>query len=82
MTVRDVAETLQISRYTVERGVLAGDLRAIDVSGRRTGVGRRRAWRITSDSLAEFLERRASAPPRPVRCPKRRRLEGVIEFIK
>lgn len=82
MTVRDVADALQVSRYTVERWILAGDLRAIDVSGRRTGGGRRRSWRISQDSLAEFMERRASAPPRPVRRGKRRRLEGIIEFIK
>ena len=76
MTVVDVAEFLQVSRYTVERWILAGDLRAIDVSGRRTGAGRRLSRRISQESLTEFMEWRASAPPRPVRRPKRRRLEG------
>ena len=82
LTVRDVAEALLVSRDTVDRWVQAGELRAIDVSGRRTGGPRRRSWRISHESLAEFLEHRATAPKRPARPARRRRSEGVIEFIK
>ena len=81
MTVKDVAEWLQVSRDTVERWIHAGTVRAVDVSSGGNGSSRRPSWRISSASLQEFMHRRANYVPPERRKPKRKPTD-VIEFIK
>ena len=81
MTVKDIAEWLQVSRDTVERWIHAGTVRAVDVSSGGNGSSRRPSWRISSASLQEFMHRRANYVP-PKRRKPIRKSSDVIEFIK
>ena len=51
LTVRDVADLLQVGEVTVRHWIRDGELRAIDVG---------REWRIAPGDLEQFVERRAS----------------------
>jgi excisionase family DNA binding protein len=52
MTVRDIAEMLQLSRSTVMLLLARGDIESLKI---------RRARRVTGTALREFLEARAAA---------------------
>ena len=82
LTIREVAELARVSRDTVERWVHTGQLEAVDVSRAAHPGGHRAAWRISSRSLALFLQHRANRPPAPP-APKRRVWRhGIVDFIK
>jgi excisionase family DNA binding protein len=51
LTVKDVAELLQVGEVTVRHWIKDGELRAIDVG---------REWRIAPRDLEQFVERGAS----------------------
>ena len=51
LTVKDVADLLQVGEVTVRHWIKDGELRAIDVG---------REWRIAPRDLEQFIERRAS----------------------
>jgi len=83
LTVRHVAQRLNVSRDTVVRWIQNGLLSAVDV-GTCSSIGPHRAsWRISPESLQAFLKARASRPPVPARTRRNRAGEHrVIEFIK
>lgn len=82
LTIREVARLIRVSRDTVERWVRTGQLEAVDVS-RTTRPGARRAsWRISSRSLAAFLDQRATRPPPPPTPSRRATRREVVDFIK
>jgi excisionase family DNA binding protein len=82
LTIQEVALRLHVSRDTVERWINTGEIRAVDVSGRRGKSPCRSSWRISAESLETSLEGRANHPPMPTPKTHRIRSSGVIEFIK
>ena len=82
LTIREVAEKLQISRDTVERWIHGGHVKAIDVSKNSFNTSHRPCWRINSMSLDDFLQARLNQPAYPKRKYPRRNKSEVIEFIK
>ena len=86
LTVSEVAAHIHVSRDTVERWIHAGLLRAVDVGIIGQGSRRRSYWRISSESIENFIASRANKPPLPSPPAVHRRpvdkKQGVIEFIK
>ena len=82
LTIQQVAEQLGVSRDTVARWISTGQLQAVDVSPHARKGSHRASWRIHFQSLAVFLESRASAAPMELRERPNRQAPGVIEFIK
>ncbi len=66
-TPPELARMLGIAPDKVLSWIRAGELRAVDLSENR---GKRPRWRISRESLDEFLKRRAATPPPK---PRRRR---------
>ena len=68
-TLADIAELLGTSVDRVGDMVRCGDLAAVDIGS----VGaRRRTWRVSAESLAQFLARRATQSPPPKQRRRRR----------
>jgi len=77
LTPPEVADTLGVNADKVRTWILAGELRAVDLSIKQGGRPR---WKISEDDLESFLSRRiATPPPKPTRRRKRQP-ENVIEF--
>lgn len=78
LTPPEVAKRYRVSPDKVRAWILAGQLRAVDVSA-RPGVGRPR-WRIHPADLIAFETSRTAAPPvKPTR--RRRKAADVIEYF-
>ena len=82
LTIREVAEKLQVSRDTVERWIHGGHVKAIDVSKNSCNASHRPCWRVNSMSLDDFLKARLNQSPYPKRTHPRQLKSEVIEFIK
>jgi excisionase family DNA binding protein len=52
LTVRDVAEELQVTEETVRRWIRAGELAVLELGGPRAG------YRIRRDELERFIKQR------------------------
>ncbi len=78
LTPPEVAERYRVSPDKVRAWILAGQLRAVDVSS-KPGIGRPR-WRVSpSDLIAFENSRTVSAPVKPAR--RRRKAADVIEYF-
>jgi predicted site-specific integrase-resolvase len=77
---REVAHQFQVKPGTVSAWIRNGTLRAVDVSERRS---KRPRWRISPESIAEFLAVRSSRPSAPPTSRHRRprKQEAVIQFF-
>jgi len=73
LTPPAIAEALGVSHEKVMAWIKSGELPAVDVAARGS---RRPRFRISPEAFAEFLERRAVAPPPP--RVKRRRSEAQV----
>jgi excisionase family DNA binding protein len=85
VAIHDVAKHFSVSRDTVERWIQAGYLRAVNLGLNKPRAGRNRAcWRISAESLEEFVRSRMSKtlPVHGQRRSRRRLPADVIEFIK
>ena len=82
LTIQEVALRLHVSRDTVERWINTGEIRAVDVSGRRGKSPCRSSWRISVKGLEAFIESRTNRLPTNLPPTRRNRNVGVIEFIK
>ena len=83
LTVSEVADSLRVSRETVIRWVRSGSLAAVDISTDSKRPHQRTHWRISQESLSQFLENRSVQPPqRKRRRPPFLRQPDVVEFIK
>ncbi len=70
-----VARQLGVDAHKVLRWIASGQLQAINV-----GDGTRPRWRIMSDDLQAFLDRRAAQPA--TKATRRRKVDpAVIEFF-
>ena len=78
MTVRDVAEKLEVSIHAVLGWIGAGELRATNVAS--SPRCRRPSWRISSAALAEFEESRSRGPTVKRQPAKREKQGDVIQF--
>jgi|HubBroStandDraft_4_1064222.scaffolds.fasta_scaffold119474_4 excisionase family DNA binding protein len=76
LSVKDVAEFLSVDADAVRSLIHSDALAAVDVSAGR----KRRTWRVSRQSLDDFLIGRANRPavPKPTR---RRRAMAVTEFF-
>ena len=77
LTPPAVASIYGVKPDTVLAWIRAGELRAIDVSSRRSSRPR---FRIDEDDLREFEAKRAAVPP-PKRTPRRKASPGTIQFF-
>lgn len=77
-TVRDVAQRLGVGDGKVLQWIASGDLKAHDLSQARK---ERPRWGIDPAEVERFLEARSSLSRVQPSKPKRRRLQGVVEFI-
>jgi excisionase family DNA binding protein len=79
LTVKQVAERLQLSDDAITGLIARKAIRAIDVS---TPGSRKPRWRIKPEALDDFLATRTNTPT-PAKSPRRQRSsESVIEFFK
>ena len=79
LTPPQYARQLGVKAEKVVGWIRRGELRAFDASV-YPATGRPR-FRISIEAIAEFEQRRSGAQPKPARR-KRRRTDGVINFIK
>lgn len=78
LTVEEVAEELKISKSVVYRLIRKGELPAIDVADNDSVTGQRGHYRISQESLAQYIEAKAVKKPpddtkkrnRSPQCPK------------
>lgn len=52
LTIKEVADKLNVSKMTIYRVIKAGDLKAIDI-----GTGARRVYRVSQKELNKFIEK-------------------------
>lgn len=71
MTLPEVAAHLRVRREKVLEWVRSGELRAYNVAA--TAAGNRRKYRVESNDLKRFLERRQITPPATSGRPSRAR---------
>jgi excisionase family DNA binding protein len=70
LTIDEVAEELRLSRDTIERLIMAGKLRAVEVST-SAGRGARRRYRVRRDWIGAFLSASVRPPQKPAREHRR-----------
>ena len=63
LTVKDVADRLQVPEDTVRVWLRQGRLRGIRPGGKKTG------WRVTESDLGQFLDQRSNQGPAQQRLP-------------
>lgn len=73
-----VAQRYGVSPDKVRAWIASGELRAINISARRSS--RKPRWAITPEALEAFEQQRAAAPP-PRRQRRRRKRSGVTQYF-
>jgi excisionase family DNA binding protein len=75
LTVEDVARRLRVGPDKVRSWITRGELKAVNTAAQLCGKPR---WVITPEAIADFEQRRSSAPaPKPRR---RRRQSTLVDF--
>jgi hypothetical protein len=80
-TVKDLQERYEVTEKTVLSWIHSGELKALQL-GRKLG-SRKPRWRVTPEALAAFEALRAFTPrAEPIKAPRRKKADGVHEFIR